>query len=474
MTLKAPKVFVVSEHHHQTQVTLNGEIVVKGRISVVGLGYVGLCTAIFLAAKGHKVKVSSQSSEKVKQINNGVPPFYEPQLEDLLKKVVHEGSLAAVLGREKAIVDSEVTFICVGTPSLPDGNIDLRFVRESAAEIGKALKKKDDYHLVVVKSTVIPGATENLVRPIIEKNSGKAAGDDFGLVMSPEFLREGSAVYDTFHPDRIVIGEFDEHSGDVFEKLCKQTYGDEVPILRVNCSTAEMTKYASNAFLATKVSFINEIANICELVPRVDVVKVAQGMGLDPRIGSKFLNAGVGWGGSCFPKDVKALIAFSRSERFRPLLLESVVQVNLDQAKHVVTMMKKQLGSLSGKKIAVLGLSFKPNTEDMREAPSIRIINTLCREDAIVHVYDPMAMKQAREILGNKVNLSPTVRDCLRGADCCLIVTEWDQFKKLEPHHLVKLMKTPFILDGRRIYDPDKFLRKVQYKAIGLGTNNRG
>lgn len=446
----------------------------KGRISVVGLGYVGLCTGVFFAAKGYRVKMSSQSPEKVEQINSGIPPFYEPQLEDLLKTVIQKGNLVAVLGREKAVLDSEVTFMCVGTPSLPDGGIDLRFVRESATEIGKALSKKAEYHLVVVKSTVVPGATENLVKPIAEKNSRRSAGDDFGLVMSPEFLREGSAVYDTFNPDRIVIGEFDEHSGAVFEKLCKQAYGDEVPVLRVNCSTAEMIKYASNAFLATKVSFINEIANICELVPGIDVVKVAQGMGLDPRIGSKFLNAGVGWGGSCFPKDVKALIAFSRKEQFKPLLLESVVQVNLEQARHVVDLMKKELGKLDGRKIAILGLSFKPNTNDMREAPSIRIINILCKEDAVVHAYDPVAMKEAREILSEKVSLSQTVRDCVKGADCCLIVTEWDQFKKLQPADFVKLMKVPFILDGRRIYDPAKFLEKTRYKAIGFGGNNQG
>jgi len=446
----------------------------KKKISVVGLGYVGLCTAVFYAAKGYRVKVSSQSPKKVEQINNGVLPFYEPQLDDLLKTAVQNGNLVAVLGREKAILDSEVTFMSIGTPSLPDGSIDLRFVRESATEIGKALRKKAKYHLIVVKSTVVPGTTENLVKPIAEKNSGKIAGENFGLVMSPEFLREGSAVYDTFNPDRVVIGEFDKHSGAVFEKLCKQTYGDEVPVLRVNCPTAEMIKYASNAFLATKVSFINEIANICELVPGIDVVKVAKGMGLDPRIGSKFLNAGVGWGGSCFPKDVKALIAFSRKGGFRPLLLESVVHVNLEQARHVVSFMKEGLGKLQGRKIAVLGLSFKPNTNDMREAPSIKIIDILYKEEAVIHAYDPMAMKDAREILGDKVNLSQTVEECLEGADCCLIVTEWDQFKKLAPDDFVKLMKVPFILDGRRIYDPTKFLERTRYKAIGLGGGNRG
>lgn len=449
-------------------------ISMEKRVSVVGLGYVGLCTAVFFAAKGYKVKVSSQSLEKVEQINAGVPPFYEPQLDNLLKTVVQEDNLVAVLGREEAILDSDVTFISVGTPSLPDGSIDLRFVCESATEIGKALRKKAEYHLIVVKSTVVPGTTENLVKPTVEKNSGKIAGDDFGLVMSPEFLREGSAVYDTFNPDRIVIGEFDEHSGAVFEKLCKLAYGDEVPVLRVNCPTAEMIKYASNAFLATKVSFINEIANICELVPGIDVVKVAKGMGLDPRIGSRFLNAGVGWGGSCFPKDVKALIAFSRKEEFKPLLLESVVRVNLEQARHVVDLMKEGLGKLEGRKIAVLGLSFKPNTNDMREAPSARIIDLLCKEGAVIHAYDPMAMKDAKEILGDKVNFSQTVNECVEGADCCLIVTEWDEFKKLGPDDFVKLMKVPFILDGRRIYDPAKFLDKTKYKAIGLGNGNRG
>ena len=440
----------------------------KKSISVVGLGHVGLCTAVYFAAKGYYVKVSSHSPNKVELINNGVSPFYEPELRDLLRKVVQKRNLIAVLGREKAILDSEVTFITVGTPSLPDGSISLRFVCESAKEIGQTLRKKVGYHLIVLKSTVVPGTTENVVKPILEEHSAKIAGADFGLVMSPEFLREGSAVYDTFNPERIVIGEFDEHSGTLFEKLCKETYGDQIPVLRVNCSTAEMIKYASNAFLATKVSFINEVASICERIPGVDIVKVAQGMGFDSRIGPKFLNAGVGWGGSCFPKDVKALLAFSREKKYKPRLLESVVFVNLKQSKHIVDVVKEEMGKLKGKKIAVLGLSFKPNTNDMREAPSVRIVNYLYEEGAKVYAYDPMAMDNARKILGDKVNLCSTIFECLEDADCCLIVTEWDEFKKLRPDDFVKLMKVPFIVDGRRIYNPDEFLEKTKYKAIGF------
>jgi UDPglucose 6-dehydrogenase len=444
-------------------------------ISIVGLGYVGLCTAVHFASKGYNVKVSSHSKDKVALINNGVPFFYEPGLEDLLKKVVKRGSLRAVLGMEKAILDSEVTFITVGTPSLPDGGIDLGFVCMSAKEIGKALKRKIGYHLVIVKSTVVPGTTKSVVKPILERYSDKIVGTNFGLVMSPEFLREGSAMYDTFDPDRIIIGEFDEGSGTLFEKLCKEIYGDQIPILRTNCSTAEMIKYASNTFLATKISFINQIANICELVPGVDVVKVAQGMGLDSRIGPKFLNAGVGWGGSCFPKDIKALIAFSREKKYMPRLLESVVSINLEQSKHIVALLKKEIGKLKDKKIAILGLSFKPNTDDMREAPSIRIINYLYEEGAKIYAYDPMSMDNARTILDKKINLSTTIDECLENADCCLIVTEWDEFKKLEPEDFVKSMNAPVIIDGRRIYDSKQFSKEIRYRAIGLGKlDNRG
>ncbi|RLF09403.1 MAG: UDP-glucose 6-dehydrogenase, partial [Thermoprotei archaeon] len=263
-------------------------------ISIIGTGYVGLCTAVGFALKGHYVIASTKDRSKADLINKGRPPFYEPGLDELLKRVVEEGRLKCVVDRRGALLESDITFITVATPSLPTGSIDLSLVRDAAQEIGEALKDKPGYHLVVVKSTVVPGTTMEVVKPIIEERSGKEAGPDFGLAMNPEFLREGSAMYDTLNPDRVVIGELDKRSGDLLEELYQEFYEGKVPILRTSLYTAELIKYANNAFLAMKISFINSVANICERLPGVDVVEVARAIGMDRRISPHFLNAGVG------------------------------------------------------------------------------------------------------------------------------------------------------------------------------------
>jgi len=281
------------------------------RISIIGTGYVGLCTAIGFAIKGYHVIASTHDPEKAASINRGIPPFYEPNLKEFLQKTVNKGYLKCISDPEQAVLNTDITFITVGTPSQPDGSIDLKYIESSALEIGEALNKKDTYHLVVVKSTVVPGTTENVVKPTLENHSNKKCGTDFGLCMNPEFLREGSALHDTLHPDRIIIGEYDKKSGDTLNALHQDFYGQEKPpTIKTNIPTAEIIKYANNAFLATKISFINTIANICEKIPGADVTTVAKGIGLDKRIGPLFLNAGLGYGGSCLPKDVKALIAF--------------------------------------------------------------------------------------------------------------------------------------------------------------------
>jgi UDPglucose 6-dehydrogenase len=327
------------------------------KISIVGTGYVGLCTAAGFASKGYEVITSTHNPEKVDKINRGIPPFFESHLEELLKEAVSEGHLRCVLGRTEAIQNTEMTFVAVGTPSQPDGRINLQHIQDSAREIGEALAEKNAYHLVVIKSTVVPGTTQNVVKPILEKESNKSCGKNFGLCMSPEFLREGSAVYDTLHPDRVVIGEHDKTSGDVLETLSREFYSEELPpILRTNLPTAELIKYANNAFLATKISFINQIANICEKTSGTDVNTVANAIGLDKRIGPLFLKAGLGYGGSCFPKDVKALIAFSSSLGYDPVIIRAVENVNRNQPYKAVELAKKALGDLKGKRIAVLGL----------------------------------------------------------------------------------------------------------------------
>jgi len=441
------------------------------RISIIGTGYVGLCTAVGFASKGYEVIASTHNREKAVLINEGVPPFYEPDLEKWLRKVVKKGYLKCVLNKpHEAVLSTDISLNAVGTPGLPDESIDLQYIKRSTRKIGEALSKKDTYHLVVIKSTVVPGTLENVVKPILEKYSDKHCGSDFGLCMNPEFLREGSALYDTLHPHRIVIGEYNKKSGDVLEALYRGFYGTKVaPIIRTNLITAELIKYANNSFLATKISFINTIANICEKLPSADVTAVTKGIGLDKRISHLFLNAGLGYGGSCFPKDVKALIAFSRSLDYDPPLLNAIENVNKTQPYKAIHLSRELLGNLQGKRIAVLGLAFKPNTDDMREAASIKIIQKLLREQTDITTYDPSAMTNAEKIFGNQIKYAPSSIECIKEADCCIIVTEWDEFKKLQPKDFIQNMRQPVLIDGRRIYDPKKFSQKLKFAAVGLG-----
>jgi len=445
--------------------------VVSHNISVVGTGYVGLCTAVGFASKGYKVITSTHDQEKASLINRGIPPFYEPGLKDLLQNTVKDGYLKCVQNREEAILNTDITFIAVATPKQPDGNIDLQYIKESACEIGEALKKKNSYHLVVVKSTVVPGTSEGVVKPAIEKHSDKRCGDAFGLCMSPEFLREGSAVEDTLYPDRIVIGEYNSKSGDILESLYKEFYNENLPpIVRTTLSTAELIKYANNAFLATKISFINTIANLCKKIPKADVTTVAKAIGMDKRISPLFLNAGLGYGGSCFPKDVKALIAYSKSLGYDPKILNAVEEVNATQPLRAVELALEMLGGLKEKRIALLGLAFKPDTDDMREAVSIKIINELLEEGVYVVAYDPKAVRNAKEIFGNRIYYASSEIECIKGTDCCIIVTEWDEFKRLKPEDFIQNMRQACVIDGRRIYDPEKFNAKLKFIGVGMSV----
>jgi len=442
----------------------------KPSISIVGTGYVGLCTAVCFAFEGYKVITSTHEAKNAVSVNRGIPPFHEPNLEEFLRRAVKNGYLKCVLNCEEAVLNTDITFIATGTPSQPDGSINLRFIESSAREIGESLSKKDVYHLVVVKSTVVPGTTENMVKPILEKYSSKHCGVDFGLCMNPEFLREGSAIYDTLHSDRIIIGEYDKKSGDRLEALYQGFYGDETPpTIRTNLPTAELIKYANNAFLATKISFINTMANVCEKIPDANVTTIAEGIGLDKRINPLFLNAGLGYGGSCFPKDVKALIALAKNLGYDPTLLKAVEDVNSNQPYRAFELVKKQVGDLKNKRVAILGLAFKPNTDDMREAVSIKIINKLLEEGANVVAYDPVAISNAKEVFGNSIRYASSAIECIKGTDCCILATEWDEFKKLSPEDFIRHMKSPRLVDGRRIYDSKLFSQKLEFKAIGLG-----
>jgi UDPglucose 6-dehydrogenase len=440
-------------------------------ISVIGVGYVGLCTAAGLAYRGYSVVACDIDAEKISKINRGIPPFFEPNLEEKLSESIKKGTLKGLVNEiDKAVMETDFTYVAVGTPSKPDGSIDLESIKSVVINIGKALKQKNGYHIIIIKSTVVPGTTQNVVLPILERESGKKCGVDFGLCMNPEFLRQGSAFQDTLNADRIVIGSHDQQAGEKLEAFYRDFYMPQVPpIIQTTLSTAELIKYASNAMLATKISFINTIANICEKIPGADVKVVADAMGLDKRIGLQFLDAGLGYGGSCFPKDVQALIACSKTLGYVPELLDATEKVNEIQPLKAVEFCKQHLGILDGKQVAVLGLAFKPDTDDLREARAIPIITQLLEEGAYVVVYDPVALSAAKVIFKNSIRYTNSVADCLKNADCCIIVTEWPEFKKLTPEFFISNMKQAIIVDGRRIYDPQIFSKKLKFCAIGLG-----
>jgi UDPglucose 6-dehydrogenase len=424
------------------------------KISIIGTGYVGTVTAACFAELGHEVICVDVDRSKIDQINAGIPPIHEEGLPELLKK--HAGkSLSATSDYQLAVKDSGVSFICVGTPSDSSGNIDLSIVKAASASLGDSLKKKNDYHVIVVKSTVVPETTEKVVLPIIEKHSGKHIGD-FGIVMNPEFLREGKAVYDFMHPDKIVVGSMDKRSGDIVSSLYN---GLKCEVIKTNPRTAEMIKYANNAFLATKISFANELGNICKQLG-IDTYEVMSAVGRDFRIGHHFLNAGAGFGGSCFPKDVKALICKALEIEYEPLLLKSVIAVNEGQPIRMMQLLKNKLGDLEGKKVAVLGLAFKNDTDDIRESRSIPVIKELLDNGAQVRAYDPMANENMKRLFGG-IQYHSSALDALRGADACLIMTEWDEFKSLDKEFDV--MENKLIIDGRHMLAPG---RDVEYAGL--------
>lgn len=442
-------------------------------ISIFGMGYVGLTMAACFASRGFKVIGVEINDEKIRAINRGQSPIHEPDLDRFLREAVQNGLLSCTSDHCNAIRETNASFIAVSTPLATDGNASLEQVKEVSKHIGEGLKRKQGYHLVTVKSTVPPGTTEGYIKKIIEADSGKRCGIDFGLCANPEFLREGSAIQDVLNQDRIIIGEFDKRSGDALENLYRKVHANHMPpLIRTNPVNAELVKFANNAFLATKISLINTIANICEKIPKADVAVVAKGMGLDKRVGRQFLNAGLGYGGSCLPKDIKALIAFSKGLGYNPTVFNAVEELNKVQPYKAVELCKTILGNLKGKRVAILGLAFKPNTDDMREAVSIKIINRFLDEGANVVAYDPIAVNNAKIIFDNKIDYANSAKMCIKNANCCIIVTEWDEFKMLKPEDFVKYMKKPLLIDGRRIYNPTMFEGKVKFLAVGLANNS--
>jgi UDPglucose 6-dehydrogenase len=418
------------------------------RISVIGTGYVGLPAGTALASKGHKVTCVDIDEEKVESINSGECPIHEEGLPELLEEQVAKGNLKATTDTISAIQNSDITFLSVGTPMNDDGSINLDYIKQAAKDIGEGLKQKEGYHVVVVKSTVVPTTTEEEIIPILEEVSGKKAGEDFGVCMNPEFLREGTALQDFLDPDRIVIGELDERSGNQIEKM----YSDfDAPIMRTSLKAAELIKYASNSLLATKISFINEIGNLCKELG-IDVYEVADGVGMDHRINRDFLDSGAGFGGSCFPKDVRALINFIEEQGQEARILNQTIQVNEEQKNKLVELLEEHYPDLSGKTVAVLGLAFKPGTDDIRQSPAIDIISELKEKGAEVKAYDPEAVENMKEIHPD-IKYTGSYQEALEDADAGLIVTDWEEFNSISRSDL-KSMNNSLVVEGRRMeYD---------------------
>ena len=431
------------------------------KITVIGTGYVGLTSGTCLAELGNDVTCVDIDKEKIDMLNNGKIPIYEPGLKELLDRNIREGRLKFTTNTQEAIKTSEIIFICVGTPPKDNGEADLSYVEDVAREIAEHM---ESYKVIVEKSTV-PVETGEKVADTIKLNNQHNVG--FDVVSNPEFLREGSAVQDTFNPDRIVIGANSEKAIKIMKKLYEPI---NASIIVTDIRSAEIIKHASNSFLATKISFINAIANICELTG-ADIEKITEGMGYDKRIGKAFLNAGIGYGGFCFPKDAAAFIRIAEKYGYDFKLLKAVQEINEKQKDFFIKKIEKALWNLKDKKIGVLGLAFKPNTDDMRFAPSIDIINHLQKEGAKIRAYDPEAMENAKKVLKN-AEYCKGPYEAAENADALLILTEWNEFKELDLGKIKNLMKNKMIIDGRNIYDPEE-MKKLGFRYISIGRKSQ-
>jgi UDPglucose 6-dehydrogenase len=432
-------------------------------ICVVGVGYVGLVTGTAFADLGNKVIAIDINEERIKNLKNAIMPIYEPGLKEVVERNMAAGRLNFSSSYEEGLKDAEFIFICVGTPQGVDGEADLQYVRSAAEQIARAM----DHELIIINKSTVPVGTGDWVANIVKENQKQPI--EFNVVSCPEFLREGSAVKDFFNPDRIVLGSTNRAAADQVAQLHLAL---RAPIVVTDLRTAEMIKYASNAFLATKISFINEIANICEALG-ADVKEVASGMGYDTRIGNRFLEAGVGYGGSCFPKDVQALAYMAQIHGTQPQLLQAVMEINEIQRKRVVIKLEDIWGSLQGKVVGLLGLAFKENTDDMRESPAISIGDYLNGRGAIVHGYDPVAMHEAARIMPY-LTCAEDAYALANDADAIIVLTPWNEFKQLDMRRIKGLMREPVLIDGRNIYMPED-LRALgfTYRGVGRGYNGQ-
>jgi len=433
------------------------------KISIIGLGFVGLSLTSVLAAKGNNVLGIDVDKNKCKNIQKAISPFYEPELEKLLKiglkkklKVSTDFSL---------IKNSDIIFVTVGTPQKADGSIELSMIKNAVKAIGKVLKNSEKNPIILIKSTVTPGTMQKIILPILEKESGKKAEKDFGLISNPEFLQESTAIKDTKFPHVVVLGGYQTK----YMKKAKEFFSkihSGVPIVITNHQTAEMIKYANNSFLATKISFINQLSNICQNIPGANIDDVAKTIGLDPRIGKLFLNAGPGYGGSCLPKDMKALINFADKVGINPTLLNAVEETNKKQLKNIIYLMEKTLGNLRNKQITILGTAFKPNTDDIRDSIAIELIKKLLKKQVKIIVYDPKANKNTKIVFKEKIKYAKSIPQSLENSQCAIIMVHWKQFERIN-NNSIKSMKKKFIIDCRRVLSEKQL--NAQYHAIGIG-----
>jgi len=433
-------------------------------IGIIGTGYVGLVTGACFAEFGVYATCIDRDEKKVRALKKGEVPFYEPGLEDLVKKNIKNGRLRFSTKIQDAVNASLVIFIAVGTPPRGDGSADMKYVESVAGEIAENIK---GYKVIVTKSTVPVGTGARLTKIISRRLKEQV---DFDIVSNPEFLREGAAIEDFMRPNRVVIGVKSQQAAAIMKDLYRPLYLIETPFVITNIETAELIKYASNAFLAAKISFINELSNLCDKVG-ADVHMVAKGMGLDHRIGPKFLHPGPGYGGSCFPKDTRALLMIAANNGMELGIVRSAVEANERQKNNMIDKIKNGLGGgLKDKTIAVLGLSFKPNTNDMREAPSISIIEKLLKEKAKIKAFDPIAMDDAKTVFHAKIKYAKGPYDCVKGADAVVILTEWNEFRNLELLKIKTLLKTPNFFDLRNIYEPEK-MKRLGFNYFCVGRN---
>ena len=433
------------------------------KIGIVGLGFVGLSLTSVLASKDYNVVGIDVDKKKCEKISNGISPFFEPDLENTLKNGLKKG--LEITSNFSSMKNCDLIFVTVGTPQNDTGAIDLSIIKKAITSIGENLKENKKRQTILIKSTVIPGTMKSVILPILEKKSKKKAGRDFGLISNPEFLQESTAIRDTKYPHAVVLGGYET----TFMKKVKNFFVKLHPntsIIITNHQTAEMIKYANNSFLATKISFINQLSNICQNIPGANVDDIAKTIGLDPRIGKLFLNAGPGYGGSCLPKDMKALINFATTTGVNPTLLNAVEEVNSKQLNQIINISKQRLGKIKDKKITILGTAFKPNTDDIRNSITIELIKKFLKRNAKIIVHDPRAIKNTKNLFEDKISYAKSVSEAINGSQCVIIMTGWKQYEKLTKNDF-KHMRKKVVIDCRRILVGRQL--DVDYFAIGIG-----